>query len=93
MYGWIDWANQTYLPKEYLNSHSHLLLKEGDIVLALNRPITNNQVKVGMVGNHDSPSILYQRVGKFEFLSTNLENNFYYIQPKDLRIFLFPRTS
>ena len=79
MYGHIDWTTRTYLNKEYLNSHSHLILREGDIVLALNRPITNNQVKVGILGKDDSPSILYQRVGKFEFQLDSLKNNFFMI--------------
>jgi type I restriction enzyme S subunit len=79
MYGKIDWTTRTYLSKEYLESHKQLILKEGDIVLALNRPITNNQVKVGILKKEDSPSILYQRVGKFQFKSNELRNDFFII--------------
>jgi type I restriction enzyme S subunit len=67
MYGKIDWENQTFLPKRYLESHKELVLKKGDIVIALNRPITNNEIKVAKLSQEDTPSILYQRVGKIEF--------------------------
>ena len=78
-YGNIDWTTRTFLPKEYLRSHNQLVLSEGDIVLALNRPITNNEVKVGMVSIDDSPSLLYQRVGKFKFKTNNLNNQFFFM--------------
>jgi len=63
-YGEIVWKTATFLPTDYLQKFPELVLKEGDIVMALNRPIIDNKVKVGMLQNGDSPSILYQRVGK-----------------------------
>ena len=63
-YGRIIWENETHLPESYLDEYSDLVLEEGDILLALNRPITNNQVKVGMMDDSDAPALLYQRVGK-----------------------------
>ena len=78
-YGNIDWTTRTFLPEQYRTSHKHLLLSQGDIVLALNRPITNNEVKVGMVRNGDAPSLLYQRVGKFNFKSNFLDRTFFYM--------------
>jgi type I restriction enzyme, S subunit len=80
MYGNVDWTNKTYLPKNYLASPKHLVLNEDDIVLALNRPITNNKVKVAIVRRKDTPSILYQRVGKLEFSQNqNLDRKFFFI--------------
>jgi type I restriction enzyme S subunit len=80
VYGKIDWTNKTYLPQNYLSSHKHLILNEDDIVLALNRPITNNQVKVAQVRKRDTPSILYQRVGKFEFIQNKtLDKKFFFV--------------
>ena len=63
-YGEIVWKTTTFLPEDYLRKFSKLVLKEGDIVLALNRPIINDKMKVGMLKEADEPSILYQRVGK-----------------------------
>lgn len=65
MHGKIDWETTTYLPKDYTENIQHLILNMGDIVLALNRPITHNLVKVARLGTYDHPSILYQRVGRF----------------------------
>jgi type I restriction enzyme S subunit len=63
-YGEVVWKTATFLPTDYLQKFPELVLKGGDIVMALNRPIIDNKVKVGMLQNGDSPSILYQRVGK-----------------------------
>jgi type I restriction enzyme S subunit len=63
-FGEIVWKTTTFLPSEYLKKYPELVLREGDIALALNRPIIDDKVKVGMLQEEDSPSILYQRVGK-----------------------------
>lgn len=63
-YGNIKWDNISYLPLEYMEKYKELVLKEGDIVLALNRPITNGKLKIALLSKNDEPSILYQRVGK-----------------------------
>jgi len=63
-FGEIVWKTTTCLPENYLQKFPELVLKAGDIVLALNRPIIDNKVKVGMLQKEDEPSILYQRVGK-----------------------------
>lgn len=69
-YGTINWDNYVEMPKEYLQKYPDLHLKKGDIILALNRPVTNGQLKIAILKDADSPSILYQRVGKL----TALEN-------------------
>ena len=71
MYGKIDWTNKTYLNKKYLQTKDVILLNKNDIVLALNRPITNDNVKVAKLTNKDIPCILYQRVGKIVVHDTN----------------------
>jgi type I restriction enzyme S subunit len=64
-YGTIKWnSNTVFLPDNYLNDYKELHLKEGDIVLALNRPVTNNSLKISKLTKNDVPAILYQRVGK-----------------------------
>lgn len=63
-FGEIVWDTASYLPIDYLSKYQKLVLKEGDLVIALNRPIINGQIKVGTIRKKDCPSILYQRVGK-----------------------------
>lgn len=78
MYGKTSWKNITYLPQKYSISHKHLILNEGDIVLALNRPITQNKLKISRLTKKDCPSILYQRVGKFVFLNELIDKSFFF---------------
>jgi type I restriction enzyme S subunit len=63
-FGRIIWEDIAFLPNHYLDEHADLVLQEGDILLALNRPILGNKVKVGRLKDSDAPSILYQRVGR-----------------------------
>ncbi|WP_322928575.1 restriction endonuclease subunit S [Providencia huashanensis] len=68
-YGVTNWTKDTvHLPDAYLAEYPALVLHEGDIVLALNRPVTNDQLKIARIGKLDSPSILYQRVGKLKII-------------------------
>lgn len=63
-YGTIKWKVPSFLPEEYCLSEAELVLERGDIVLALNRPITNGQLKISKITAMDEGAILYQRVGK-----------------------------
>lgn len=71
-YGEINWNNPTFLPENYLSEYPEIALKAGDMVLALNRPVTNNQLKIARLTQRDEPSILYQRVGKIELLAESV---------------------
>lgn len=77
-YGEIIWENISFLPKSFLNSKEVVTLQKNDIVIALNRPITNNKIKVGRLTSKDVPSILYQRVGKFEIINNDFHDDFLY---------------
>lgn len=76
-YGLIKWNDNTiYLPQDYSIEFPELVLRQGDIVLALNRPVTNNELKIAQLKKKDEPSLLYQRVGKLELLSVSLADDF-----------------
>ena len=76
-YGTIKWnENTNYLPEIYAQKYPELVLRENDIVLALNRPITNNELKIAKLKNNDEPSVLYQRVGRVERISDLITDNF-----------------
>ncbi|VUT28064.1 MAG: Type-1 restriction enzyme MjaXIP specificity protein [Candidatus Syntrophoarchaeum sp. GoM_oil] len=88
-YGQISWDSIAYLPFQYTEKFSNLVLVEGDILLALNRPITNNQLKLARMGAEDSPAILYQRVGKIGVINRKLNKRFaYFVLRKYVRKFV-----
>jgi len=69
-FGEVMWENFDYLPEEYLQKYDDILLREGDVVMALNRPIIDNKVKVAILKAGDAPCLLYQRVGKFNIVES-----------------------
>lgn len=76
-YGLTKWNDNTvYLPEHYVLEYAELVLHEGDIVLALNRPVTNNELKIARLKEGDDLSLLYQRVGKLELLSEDIIEDF-----------------
>jgi type I restriction enzyme S subunit len=77
-FGQIIWESQTYLPLDYLEKYPNLVLKAGDMLMALNRPILGGQLKVGVLGKRDTPAILYQRVGRFDFYHTPVKPYFFW---------------
>jgi type I restriction enzyme S subunit len=54
----------SYLPTGYVQQYKKFLLKEGDYVVALTRPILNGRLKIAKVDNYFNDSLLNQRVGK-----------------------------
>jgi type I restriction enzyme S subunit len=76
-YGTIKWSKKTiFLPESYCSEYPELVLKSGDVILALNRPVTNGELKIAKISSNDEPSILYQRVGKFELLDLQMNFDF-----------------
>lgn len=75
-HGKISNEDLCYLPKNYLESYKEFVLNKGDILLALNRPITRDRLKIAIV--EEAPAILYQRVGKLEMDSEKYDSKFYY---------------
>ena len=75
-FNYIKWEEIEYLPKNYINTYPNLLLHPGDIVMALNRPLLNDKLKIAEIRNSDTPAILYQRVGRFKFLDNESSRYF-----------------
>ena len=69
-FGKTKWETLNYLPISYNVTYPELVLNVGDLVMALNRPLLNRQMKAAIIGEKDLPAILYQRVGKFLFYSS-----------------------
>jgi type I restriction enzyme S subunit len=78
-----------YLPPTYLRDKSEYALEEGDLILALTRPIIAEGIKFCFVRKLDIPALLNQRVGKFQITSPKLLKDYlshvlfsdYFIKP------------
>ena len=73
--GKLEKSEFDYLPIEYKYSTKNYLLKKGDIVMALTRPITDNKLKITYID--DDEYLLNQRVGKLLFSDNSLPNFMY----------------
>ena len=80
----ITWESEAYLPIQYLKKFPKIVLEEGDILLALNRPITNGKLKIAILEKKDTPCILYQRVGKITILIRTMIKNSYFMYYKNI---------
>lgn len=78
-HGKLIHENFAYLPEKYKQSYERFLINRGDVLLALNRPITREKLKIAKVDLNNA--ILYQRVGKLLFRNETEKNfYFYYMQ-------------
>ena len=75
-FGEIIWQQQHFVPTKFANQFEDDLLRTNDIVIALNRPILGNQMKVGFVTTKDLPAILYQRVAMLRKAGSEIEPRF-----------------
>ncbi|MGF1816476.1 restriction endonuclease subunit S, partial [Vibrio splendidus] len=62
----ISNKNISFLPKDYLEKYKKFALKKGDVVVALTRPVLNEQLKIAFVDDHSDGALLNQRVGKVD---------------------------
>ena len=62
----VSWETTNYLPEGFDEKYSKFMLNEGDIVVALTRPIIQSlgNVKACIVKPSDLPCLLNQRVGR-----------------------------
>lgn len=76
--GFTKWDIENYLPLTYLKTYPELELKNGDVLIALNRPLLNMKMKVCIISEYDLPSVLYQRVGRFNFYGKLIDTRYFY---------------
>lgn len=75
--------NLSFLPSDFLNQHKKFILKKGDYVIALTRPILNGELKLALIDDFFNNSLLNQRVGKL-VSNNNLTFIYYMLQLKHL---------
>ncbi len=73
----IIWDEVSYLPKSYLDKYNEYSLVEGDLVIAMTRPVISTGIKICEVNVNDLPSLLNQRVGRFK-CKKEINNKFLY---------------
>lgn len=62
----LRWNNTKYFSPEALTSFKHLFINEGDIILAMDRPIVSAGLKLARAKAADLPCVLVQRVARFK---------------------------
>jgi type I restriction enzyme S subunit len=62
--GSMDWVDSKKWPVEQLNDFEAYELKEGDIVLAMDRPWTGAGLKYSQISKSDLPALLVQRTAR-----------------------------
>ncbi len=67
----IDWTDKTYFSKDRIEEFKDYSLDNGDILIAMTRPVIKslNTVKTVVVSKNDLPALLNQRVGRFKILA------------------------
>jgi type I restriction enzyme S subunit len=64
--GFIDWTEEVRLPWDRRSEFTAFELLKGDVILSLDRPVVSEGLKVARLTNRDVPSLLLQRVGRFQ---------------------------
>ena len=76
-HGIINDDNLNHLPESFIQQYPEFLLKTDDIVVGLNRPITNGNLKIARIPSKYNTSLLYQRAGKIVY-RTECDKDFSY---------------
>lgn len=63
--GSLRWTDTQYFPEIKLKDLKHLFINEGDVILAMDRPIVSNGLKLAIAEKSDLPCVLVQRVARF----------------------------
>ncbi len=75
----IRWDEVVRLPESRVTEFERFRLREGDIVLTLDRPFITTGTKVARVGSNDLPSLLLQRVGRFVEIAPGLDDAYLFL--------------
>ncbi|WP_292986292.1 restriction endonuclease subunit S [Pantoea sp.] len=81
--GSLRWDETKRFPLEKLRKFSHLFINEGDIILAMDRPIISSGLKLAKAKEIDIPCVLVQRVARFKDFK-GLLPDYLYLLLKDL---------
>ena len=77
-HGTIDDSNLNFLPANFIKMYAQFVLHEKDIVVGLNRPITNGSLKIARIPSKYDGALLYQRAGKINY-KKDIDNDFSFV--------------
>ncbi|USD31265.1 MULTISPECIES: restriction endonuclease subunit S [Vibrio] len=63
-YGKAKWDKESFVSLDLAQEYKDFCLSDCDLVMALNRPITNGTLKIAKIESNDLPATLYQRVAR-----------------------------
>jgi type I restriction enzyme S subunit len=75
-FGKVLWHDVVYLPENSLQKYKDFVLREGDLVMAMTRPIVSGGIKITKIGSNDAPCLLNQRVGRFLVDPSKIDTDF-----------------
>ncbi|MCW3102319.1 MAG: Type restriction enzyme subunit [Bacteroidetes bacterium] len=92
-YSEFVWKDQEYLPHTFLKSNHDFILKSGDLLIALTRPITNDTIKICKYPQNTPPGLLNQRVACIKDLKIKKDYLFQYFQTTAFREYIRSKLS
>jgi len=85
--------DQQYLPKIFLESNPDFVIKSGDLLIALTRPITNNTTKTCCYPPNANVGLLNQRVACIKDCKVNKKYLFMYFQSSTFKEYIRSKFS
>lgn len=76
--GTVYWDEAVFLSVEEAKRYPAYVLRQGDVLISLDRPIISSGVKVARIGEDDLPALLVQRVGRFLLDPEKLDADYLY---------------
>ncbi len=70
--GKLRWTDTRYWPENKLDEVEQLLIDEGEIILALDRPVISTGLKIARAAKDDLPCLLVQRMMRFKMVEPKL---------------------
>lgn len=89
--GALAWRDVVFWPRDDIAAYSEYLLRSGDLILGLDRPIVSSGTRVARMTPDDLPALLLQRVARIR-TATDLELGFleYLLSGPEFRGYLEP---
>lgn len=75
--GSLRWEDVRHWPPSKLKGFEHLLIQEGDIIVAMDRPIISTGLKIARAIAKDLPCLLVQRMARFRPIDTRIASYLY----------------
>jgi type I restriction enzyme, S subunit len=75
----MNWNDTAYWNKNDIREFERFILREEDIVIAMDRPWISSGFKIAMIQSSDLPSLLVQRVARIRSKSSEWQKYLYFV--------------